>query len=55
MWVAIKYHRAFSADSCNVLQSVATDHKALGLAHWLCDSFADHIAPSELRHAFLHG
>ena len=27
MWGAVKYRRTFSADSCNVAQSVAIDHK----------------------------
>ena len=70
MWGAVKYCRAFSADSCNIVQSLAIDHKksvyqtsvpihsdkgfftelwydpqAIELAHWLCDSFADVIAP----------
>ena len=72
MWGAVKYRRTFSADTCNIMQSLAIDHKqapsayqtkipidsatgfytdfwydpqALELAHWLCDSFADVIAP----------
>ena len=72
MWGAVKYRRTFSADDCNIVQSVAMDHKkspssyqtkipidsasgfftefwydpqALDLAQWLCDSFADVIAP----------
>ena len=28
MWGAVKYRRTFSADSCNIVQSVAIDHKA---------------------------
>ena len=72
MWGAVRYRRTFSYDDCNMVQSVAIDHKyspsayrttvpihsgkgfftefwydpqALDTAHWLCDSFADFIAP----------
>ena len=72
MWGAVRYRRTFSYDDCNLVQSVAIDHKyspsayrtsvpihsgkgfftefwydpqALDTAHWLCDSFADFIAP----------
>ena len=72
MWGAVRYRRTFSYDDCNMLQSIAIDHKcapstnrtripihsgkgfltefwydpqALDVAHWLCDSFADCIAP----------
>ena len=66
---SVKHRRTFSADSCNIVQSVAIDPirpncrfsqtqaslmnsgiwydpQSLDLAHWLCDSFADHIAPT---------
>ena len=72
MWGAVCYRRTFSSDDCNMVQSIAIDHKhppssyrtgipiqsgagffaefwydpqALDVAHWLCDSFADVIAP----------
>ena len=72
MWGAVRYRRTFSYDDCNMVQSIAIDHKysplsyrakmpihsgngfftefwydpqALDAAHWLCDSFADFIAP----------
>ena len=72
MWGAVRYRRTFSCDNCNLVQSIAIDHKyspssyrtkmpihsgngfftefwydpqALDTAHWLCDSFADFIAP----------
>ena len=72
MWGAVRYRRTFSYDDCNMVQSIAIDHKyspsayrttvpihsgrgffkefwydpqALDTAHWLCDSFADFIAP----------
>ena len=72
MWGAVRYRRTFSSDDCNMVQSIAIDHKyspsayrttvpihsgkgfftefwhdpqALDTAHWLCDSFADFIAP----------
>ena len=72
MWGAVRYRRTFSYDDCNMVQSIAIDHKhppsayrtripiqsgagiftefwydpqALDVAHWLCDSFADVIAP----------
>ena len=72
MWGAVRYGRTFSYDDCNMVQSIAIDHKhapstyrtkipihsgkgfftefwydpqALDVAHWLCDSFADFIAP----------
>ena len=72
MWGAVRYRRTFSSHDCNLVQSVAIDHKyspsayrtaipihsgtgfftefwydpqALDTAHWLCDSFADFIAP----------
>ena len=75
MWGAVRYRRTFSSDSCNLVQSIAIDHKyspstyrtkmpihsgkgfftefcydpqALDTAHWLCDSFADFIAPVSL-------
>ena len=73
MWGAVRYRRTFSFDDCNMVQSIAIDHKyspsiyrtkmpihsgnglftefwydpqALDTAHWLCDSFADFIAPA---------
>ena len=72
MWRAVRYRRTFSYDDCNMVQSIAIDHKqapstyrtripihsgkgfftefwydpqALDVAHWLCDSFADLVAP----------
>ena len=72
MWGAVRYRRTFSYDDCNLVQSIAIDHKyspstyrtkmpihsgkgfvtefwydpqALDTAHWLCDTFADFIAP----------
>ena len=72
MWGAVRYRRTFSYDDCNMVQSLAIDHKyspsayrttvpihsgkgfftefwydpqALDTAYWLCDSFADFIAP----------
>ena len=72
MWGAVRYRCTFSYDDCNMVQSVAIDHKyspstyrtkmpihsgtgfftefwydpqALDTAHWLCDTFADFIAP----------
>ena len=72
MWGAVRYRRTFSSDDCNLVQSIAIDHKyspssyrtkmpihsgngfftefwydpqALDTAHWLCDTFADFIAP----------
>ena len=72
MWGAVRYRRTFSYDDCNMVQSIAIDHKyspstyrtkmpihsgkgfftefwydpqALDIAHWLCDTFADFIAP----------
>ena len=77
MWGAVRYRRTFSYDDCNMVQSIAIDHKyfpssyrtkalvqgpdftsgngfftefwydpqALDTAHWLCDTFADFIAP----------
>ena len=72
MWGAVRYRRTFSYDDCNMVQSIAIDHKyspsayrttvpihsgkgfftefwydpqALDTAYWLCDSFADFIAP----------
>ena len=72
MWGAVRYRRTFSYDDCNMVQSIAIDHKyspssyrtkvpihsgngfftefwydpqALDTSHWLCDTFADFIAP----------
>ena len=72
MWGAVRHRRTFSYDDCNMVQSIAIDHKyspstyrtkmpihsgngfftefwydpqALATAHWLCDTFADFIAP----------
>ena len=43
---AVRYRRTFSYDDCNLLQSEFWyDPQALDTAHWLCDSFADFIAP----------
>ena len=71
MWGVVRYRR-FSYDDCNMVQSIAIDHKyspstyrtkmpvhsgegfftefwydpqALDTAHWLCDTFADFVAP----------
>ena len=82
MWGAVRYRRTFSYDDCNMVQSIAIDHKyspssyrtkmpihsgngfftefwydpqALDTAHWLCDSFADFIAPVSFVLLILYG